>query len=384
MSASSKKKLRKEQNAAAVTQKQKAAAKEAKKLKTYTITFWVIMALCVALVAGIALKAPVTSLATRWTTALVVGDHKVSGVELNYFYVDAINEYGTFDSWSMRQVKESGIIGGATKTLYEFYGNQETVFTGKTPFTAPEGYLWRTNNVLAIVAGVVKTNNTIFPEERGNGYCARIETHIEEVKALGVINMDVTCQGALLLGVLPEPITTTKDPMAKVFYGIPFTGMPKAVVMDIKADVGHEVIRATGFSKLKPMGYPDSAEITVMLQKRWEDEDGVVHALRVGTAIWRISEDIPKWMNGYELKIHYGDITGEPFYEEYMGLKNDPESAFHAPNSNGRNVIIQEDGWAEPGTQPTHLVINIISSCGKAFYGGVGNTLWVDNVKVVM
>lgn len=238
--------------------------------------------------------------------------------------------------------------------------------------------------MLAIVAGVVKTNNTIFPEERGNGYCARIETHIEEVKALGVINMDVTCQGALLLGVLPEPITTTKDPMAKVFYGIPFTGMPKAVVMDIKADVGHEVIRATGFSKLKPMGYPDSAEITVMLQKRWEDEDGVVHALRVGTAIWRISEDIPEWMNGYELKIHYGDITGEPFYEEYMGLKNDPESAFHAPNSKGRNVIIQEDGWAESGTQPTHLVINIISSCGKAFYGGVGNTLWVDNVHIVM
>lgn len=298
--------------------------------------------------------------------------------------VDAINEYGTFDSWSMRQVKESGLIGGATKTLYEFYGNQDTVFTGKTPFTAPEGYLWRTNNVLAVVAGVVKTSNTIFPEERGGGYCARIETHIEEVKALGVVNMDVTCQGALLLGVLPEPITTTKDPMAKVFYGIPFTGLPKAVTLDIKADVGHEVIRATGFSKLKPMGYPDFAEITIMLQKRWEDEDGVVHALRVGTAIWRITEDIPEWMNGYELKIHYGDITGEPFYEEYMGLKNDPESAYHAPNSKGRNVIIHEDGWAEPGTQPTHLIINIISSCGKAFYGGVGNTLWVDNVRLVM
>lgn len=298
--------------------------------------------------------------------------------------VDAINSYGTFDSWSMRQVKESALIGGETKTLYEFYGNQETVFTGKTPFTAPEGYLWRTNNVLAIVAGVVKTNNTIFPEKRGNGYCARIETHIEEVKALGVINMDVTCQGALLVGVLPEPITTTKDPMAKVFYGVPFTGCPKAIVMDIKADVGHEVIRGTGFSKLKPMGYSDSAEITVMLQKRWEDEDGVVHALRVGTAIWRISEDIPNWKNGHVLNINYGDITGEPYYEEYMGLKNDPESAYHAPNSEGSNVIIREDGWAEPGTQPTHLIINIISSCGKAFYGGVGNTLWIDNVRIVM
>lgn len=298
--------------------------------------------------------------------------------------VDAINSYGTFDSWSMRQVKESGIIGGATKTLYEFYGDQESVFTGKTPFEAPEGYIWRTNNVLAIVAGVVKTNNTVFPEKRGNGYCARIETHIEEVKALGIINMDVTCQGAVLVGALPEPITTTKDPMAKVLYGVPFTGMPKSVVLDIKADVGHEVIRGTGFSKLKPMGYPDSAEITIMLQKRWEDENGVVHALRVGTAIWRISEDIPQWRNGHELKINYGDITGEPYYKDYMGLKNDPESAYHALNSHGRNVIIQEDGWAEPGTEPTHMIINIISSCGNAFYGGVGNTLWVDNVKVVM
>ena len=298
--------------------------------------------------------------------------------------VDAINSFGTFDRWSTREVKESAIIGGATKKLYEFYGNQENVVTGKTPFSAPDGYLWRTNNVLAIVAGVVKTNNTIFPEERGDGYCCRIETHIEEVRALGVINMDVTCQGAMFVGVLPEPITTTKDPMAKVFYGVPFNGCPKELKMDIKADVGHEVIRGTGFSKLKPMGYDDSAEITFILQKRWEDEEGNVHALRVATAIVRIEEDIPDWINGYQLDLHYGDITGASFYKDYMGLKTDPETAYHALNSKGRNVIIHEEGWAEPGTEPTHMILNIISSCGKAFYGGVGNTLWIDNVKVVM
>ena len=100
MSASSKKKLRKEQNAAAMTQKQQAAAKEAKKLKIYTATFWVVLALCVALVAGLALKAPVTGMVTRLTTAVVVGDHKVSAVELNYFYIDAINEYcNEYSSW---------------------------------------------------------------------------------------------------------------------------------------------------------------------------------------------------------------------------------------------------------------------------------------------
>lgn len=298
--------------------------------------------------------------------------------------VRQINEIGRFDRWCMREVKESGIIGGQTKYLYEFYGNQDTLVTGKTPFKAPDGYLWRTNNVLAIVAGVVKTNNTVYPEKRGNGYCARIETHIEEVKALGVVNMDVTCQGALLVGVLPEPITTTKDPMSKVLYGIPFTGSPKALKMDIKADVGHEVIRGTGFSKLKPMGYNDYAEITVILQKRWEDEDGNVHALRVGTGIERIMNDIPEWKNGHTVKVHYGDITGEPFYRDYMRLKTDPETAYHALNSKGKNVIIHEEGWAEPGTEPTHMMIHFISSCGNAFYGGVGNTLWVDNVQVVM
>ena len=298
--------------------------------------------------------------------------------------VRQINEIGRFDRWCMREVKESGIIGGQTKYLYEFYGNQDTLVMGKTPFKAPDGYLWRTNNVLAIVAGVVKTNNTVYPEKRGNGYCARIETHIEEVKALGIVNMDVTCQGALIVGVLPEPITTTKDPMSKVLYGVPFTGSPKALKMDIKADVGHEVIRGTGFSKLKPMGYNDYAEITVILQKRWEDEDGNVHALRVGTGIERIMNDIPEWKNGHTVKVHYGDITGEPFYRDYMSLKTDPETAYHALNSKGKNVIIQEDGWAEPGTAPTHMMIHFISSCGNAFYGGVGNTLWVDNVQVVM
>ena len=298
--------------------------------------------------------------------------------------VRKINEYGTFDKWSVRQVKESGIIGGATKYLYEFYGDRDTTVANKEPFKAPEDYPWRTNNVLAIVAGVVKTNNTVFPEQRGDGYCARIETHIEEVKALGIVNMDVVCQGALLVGVLPEPIKDTKSPMAKVFYGFPFDASPKAVKLDYKADVGHEVIRGTGFSKLKPMAYPDYAEITVMLQKRWEDEEGRVHALRVGTGIERICESVHEWVNDHEVEIHYGDITGEFFYEDYMGLKTDPEIAYHALNSNGKNVVVEEEGWAEPGVEPNYMVLHFIASCGKAFYGGVGNTLWVDNVEIVM
>ena len=298
--------------------------------------------------------------------------------------VQAINSYGTFDKWCTREVKESDLIGGQNKKLYEFYGNYDNTVTGKTPFNAPSGYLWRTNNVLAVVAGVTKTNNTVFPEKRGNGYCARIETHIEEVKVLGVVNMDVVCQGAIMIGKLPEPITTTKDPMSKVLYGVPFTGRPQALQFDYKANVGNEVIRGTGFSKLQPMGYKDYAEVTFMLQKRWEDEEGNIHALRVATGIQRITKSTTDWVNGYRINLRYGDITNEPYYKEYMGLKTNPETAFRAKNSKGKVVIIQEEGWAPAGTEPTHMVLHFITSCGKAFYGGVGNTLWLDNVKIIM
>lgn len=298
--------------------------------------------------------------------------------------VGLINEYGKFDNWCVREIKESALIGGHTKYLYEFYGNQDTTFTGKTPYISPSDYLWRTNNVLAVVAGVVKTNNTVYPEPRGEGYCARIETHIEEVKALGIVNMDVVCQGAFVVGVLPEPIKDTKSPMAKVFYGVPYDGMPKALRFDYKADVGHTAVRGTGFSKLKVLDYPDSAELTFMLQKRWEDEEGRIHALRVATGIERFYENQSEWVNGHEVVLKYGDITGDSDYEPYMGLKTDLETAYHALNSKGENVIVEEDGWAEPGTVPNFMILNFISSCGKAFYGGVGNTLWIDNVEIVM
>jgi len=324
----------------------------------------------------------------RTTLSVLIALFHLFCLEVSYAQdsiVRMINDGGKFDSWCVREIEESALIGGQTKYLYEFFGSPaDTLKTGKQPFSAPDGYLWRTNNVLAVVAGIVKTNNTVYPEKRGDGYCARIETHIENVKALGVVNMDVTCQGALLVGSLPEPIRDTKSPMSKVFYGLPFNGRPRALQLDYKADVGNETIRGTGFSKLKPMGYPDYAQIIVILQKRWEDADGNVHALRVGTGIERITRDVPEWVNGHKVIVHYGDITAEPYFKEYMGLNNDPETAFHALNSRGENVVVSEDGWADADAEPNHMIIHFISSCGKAFYGGVGNTLWVDNVSVLM
>ena len=297
--------------------------------------------------------------------------------------LEAINSCGTFDSWSVRAVKESGVIGGEVKHLFEFFGNQEVTRT-KEPFRAPDGYLWRTNNVIATVAGVTKTNNTVYPEKRGEGYCARIETHIESIKVLGIVNMDVTCQGALFVGSLEEPIRDTKSPMTKVIYGVPFEGRPKAVVFDYKADGGYETVRATGFSAVKEMGYADYPQLYMVLQKRWEDGDGSVHALRVGSAIRMFRDKVSEWADGVRVEVAYGDITSEPFYEDCMGLRNDPETAFYCYNSAGKKVMVQEEGWAPEDVEPNYLILTFLASSGPAFYGGVGNVLWVDNVSIEM
>lgn len=296
--------------------------------------------------------------------------------------VDKINEYGKLDRWSVREVRESDILGGKTKYLYEFYGNGDTLVS-REPLVKPDDYLWRTNNVLACVAGIYKTNTTVFPEKRGDGWCARLETHIEDVEALG-IDMHVVCQGAFLLGDLLEPIKSTKAPMTKVVYGIPFSGFPKALVFDYKAEVGHTVVRGTGFSKLKTLDRPDYPEAVILLQKRWEDENGTLHALRVGTGYERFTKNVSQWENGHRIEVRYGDITSDPCYKSYMKLDADPDSAYHAFNRNNRNVPVIEEGWAPVGTEPNYLIVKFLASCDEAFHGGVGNILWIDNIRLEM
>ena len=99
MSASSKKKLRKEQNAAQLTEKQLNEQKEAKKLKTQTIVFVVAIALVLAIgLASLSFSAyKASGITERLTTALTIGEHKLSTAELNYFYIDAINS--AYQTW---------------------------------------------------------------------------------------------------------------------------------------------------------------------------------------------------------------------------------------------------------------------------------------------
>jgi hypothetical protein len=52
-------------------------------------------------------------------------------------------------------------------------------------------------------------------------------------------------------------------------------------------------------------------------------------------------------------------------------------------NSKGESVPINEIGWAEEGETPTHMILQLTSSHGGAYIGSPGNTMWIDNVKLV-
>ena len=97
MSASNKKKLRKEQDAAKLTEKQQSAQKEAKKVSLYTTAFVVVMVLLLAVAIFVGVRQTIVNSGIREknTVALTVGTHELSNAELNYFYMDAVNKGNT-------------------------------------------------------------------------------------------------------------------------------------------------------------------------------------------------------------------------------------------------------------------------------------------------
>ncbi len=104
MSASSKKKLRHEQEAAKLTERQLNEQKEAKKLNLYTTAFVAVLVvlLVVALTVGISSTVKSSGLRERSTTAVTIGSHELSNAQLSYFYIDGINtflrNYGSYAS----------------------------------------------------------------------------------------------------------------------------------------------------------------------------------------------------------------------------------------------------------------------------------------------
>lgn len=287
---------------------------------------------------------------------------------------------GNMNNWMVREIKESFIIGGNTQYLYEITEKKDTL-KDNTPYKNIKSP-WATSSVLATVSGITKGSVTVYPEKRDKGFAARLETRIERVKVLGVININVLASGTIFLGEMIEPITDTKNPQSKLVTGIPFTKKPKALQYDYKVTTGGPSRKVNGMGKGSEVNRNDMAEIQILLQKRWEDSEGNIHAKRVGTGWERFDKSVKTWQNKHRLSVNYGDISKEKFYGAHMGLRKG-EDAYYAKNSKGKMVPIIEEGWGTADDEVTHLIIQFSSSNGGAYIGNTDSRLWIDNVGLV-
>lgn len=286
--------------------------------------------------------------------------------------------YGNMDTWMVRQVKESRVIGGSDRYFHE-------IAKGDTLWNEPyknDDSPWATSSVLAKVSGITKASYTVFPEKRGSGYAARLETRIEAVKVFGMININVLASGTIFLGEMVEPITSTDNPMKNLNVGMPFTKRPKELQYDYKVIAGGKCIRSTGFSGQKKLDITDKAEVFLYLQHRWEDANGNLFAKRVATAWENFGAIQKEWQNKHRLKINYGDISSKSFYTKDMRLKTGEET-YYARNSRGEMVPVKEVGWASDNEAVTHIMLQFSSSNGGAYTGSTDSRLWIDNVGLV-
>ena len=288
--------------------------------------------------------------------------------------------FGDMEQWTVRYITESKLLGGQTKTLY-CLAPTDTIRENAPYIYGQDGNPWATSNAYANVVGIEKAAGTMTPERREDGgTCCRLDVDMLGVRVMGMIDVQVLVSGTLFTGRNLEPITTAADPYQNIDFGVPFTSRPSALMFDYKCVVEQEnwYWHAKGGSKPKKREYEngeiDEAEAYIYLQHRWEDDKGKIHSIRVGTGYERFSKSQDTWVNGHRVPIHYGDITGEPWYRDYMGFKN----IERATNSRGKVTLVQEEGW-DATLEPTHMVIVITSGKMEAFEGHEGNTLWVDN-----
>ncbi len=99
MSASDKKKLRKEQSSAQMTEKQKKAQAEAKKLRAISVTFVIVMIVVALTAASVLVVRTVNNsgIIDRNTIAATVGDQELNSIQMNYYLMDEVRN--TYAQW---------------------------------------------------------------------------------------------------------------------------------------------------------------------------------------------------------------------------------------------------------------------------------------------
>lgn len=287
--------------------------------------------------------------------------------------------FGDFNQWAVRYITESKVIGGQEKIVY-MLGPTDTI-RGNVVYPSNKT-IWSSSNVFAKVMGVVKTSTNVTPDSGPTGKCAKLVSQMASCKVAGIINVKVMAAGSIYWGQTQEPVSAINNPYAVMTWGIPFTKRPKALILNYKARIPNtgKLIRSTTFRATEFEGY-DPAEIVLVLQHRWEDTDGNIHAKRVGTAMCQVDKTTDGWIMDHRLPVIYGDARKSKDYKPYMDLITGYKNMY-AFNSKGKKKPILEEAWADADCPVTHAIMWMCSgSCG-AFIGALDNTLWVDEIRL--
>jgi hypothetical protein len=287
--------------------------------------------------------------------------------------------FGDFEQWTVRYVTESKIIGGQEKVLYVI-GPTDTIHSNE--IYDYKNTIWSTSNAFAKVMGVVKTSNNVTPDKGPTGTCAKLATEFAYCKVAGVVNIKVLAAGSIYWGKMLEPVTGVSDPFAFIDWGIPFSKRPNALVLDYKATIPNtgKLVKGTTTRTIEFDGY-DPAEILFVLQYRWEDEKGNVHAKRVGTAICHIDQSSNGWKKDFCVPVIYGDARESADFQPYMDLLRG-DMTMYTINSKGKKKPILEETWADPDCPVTHAIMWLTSGSSGAFIGAIGNVLWLDEIRL--
>ena len=294
-------------------------------------------------------------------------------------FIDRLGQlnYENLDNWYSRPVKESFLIGGETIRLFQI--GEVSCSDWKSATVGCESP-WGTSNLHAKI-GIDLASACVFPEKRDNGFCCRMETTIRGIHVLGMA-IDALVTGAIFVGEFLEPVRSIKAPIKKMNHGIPFTRRPRAVKFDYKCIPGKERINTDKHGILVPG--QDKAEFCFILQKRWEEADGNVFAVRIGGVRAFFDDTRNQWINGATFPVRYGDITQEPTFDpQTMGLIPSV-GPMYVRNSKGAMVPLVEQRWGKSDEAPTHLVMYFNSSYqGIDFIGSPESKFWVDNISLI-
>ncbi len=171
MSASDKKKLRKEERLAAMTEKQKQAQKEAKKIKTMTIAFVAVLAVVVVAFGWMLVDSylKVNGVLEKNTIVATVDGTDLNTVDFSYYYADAVENY---------YQNANSQYGTNTKILLMTYGLDVTKPLDKQ--TNPEtGDTWA-NYFIGIALDNAKSDIAMYNKAIAAGF----DPNSEDVNAI--------------------------------------------------------------------------------------------------------------------------------------------------------------------------------------------------------